>query len=573
MPFDIGAVPFSRAGAYLAISHRDGQAPLGAGVYLRTLHGDAARDIVCRLDLRSDDTSTVCNVEAAPDALTLRNGSHLLHCIFSDTQTVRCSGNATIQLTFPLGLYDHAVPRNDGWQINSYSNRRSYALTASAGQWRVVTAAKAACIVATCAPDTNGDLDLCIVQFQSDWPVAPGRLQQSFGAARQAVATEFAQWLAQFPATRPAHVHAREMAAYVLWSCRVEPQGHLRREAILMSKNWMTSVWSWDHCFVAMALARIDPELAWDQLMLPFDVQGASGRLPDCLNDTALVWNFCKPPMHGWTLRWMVQHGFALDSVRMRAIYEPLCRWTLWWLRERDDRHDGLAQYNHGNDSGWDNATLFDGGVPLATPDLSAFLVVQMQVLAELAQKLDRIDDAQQWRERAHALRERLLSEFWHGDRFVARRTSDGCPVCSDSLLLLMPLILGASLPANVRDALLAVLQRFITPHGLATEIPASPYYEADSYWRGPVWAPVMFLIIESLREIGAHDLAAHDLAEKLRSDFCDTVAANGMAENFDALTGRGLRDPAHVWTAAVFTLLAASNFDQSGHPTPTLNY
>lgn len=560
MLFDIGAVPFSRAGAYLAISRRNDQALLGAGLYLRTLHGDSTRDIVCRIDLRCDQSSAVCDVEAAADQLTLRTGNRTLQCIFSGVQTVRCRGNAEIQLIFPLGLYDHIVLRNGGWQINSFSNRRSYALTASAGQWRVVVDDKAACIVATGAPDTNGELDVCIVEFQSDWPVTSDDLPQSFDESRQAIAKEFALWLAQFPITQPAYANARELAAYVLWSCRVKPEGHLRREAILMSKNWMNSVWSWDHCFIAMALARIDPLLAWDQLMLPFDAQSTSGRLPDCLNDTAIVWNFCKPPVHGWTLRWMLQNGFALDASRMREIYTPLSRWTQWWLSERHDHYSGLAQYNHGNDSGWDNATLFDAGVPLATPDLSAFLIVQMQVLADLANKLDRPDEAQQWQQRAHDLRDRLLGDLWRGDHFVARRVAGGGPAHSDTLLLLMPLILGASLPANIRDALLAALPRFITAHGLATENPVSPCYEGDSYWRGPVWAPVMFLFIESLREIGTHDLAALQLAERLRTHFCNTVAAHGMAENFDALTGCGLRDPAHTWTAAVFVLLASTS-------------
>ena len=40
-----------------------------------------------------------------------------------------------------------------------------------------------------------------------------------------------------------------------------------------MSKNWMTSVWSWDHCFNAMALCRDHPSLAWDQWMIMADFQ------------------------------------------------------------------------------------------------------------------------------------------------------------------------------------------------------------------------------------------------------------------------------------------------------------
>ncbi|MET0377692.1 MAG: hypothetical protein ABW049_01780 [Spongiibacteraceae bacterium] len=44
------------------------------------------------------------------------------------------------------------------------------------------------------------------------------------------------------------------------------------------------------------------------------------------------------------------------------------------------------------------------------------------------------------------------------------------------------------------------------------------------------------------------------------RIDSCDMVGTHGMAENFDAMTRRGLRDPARSRTAAVFTLHAASN-------------
>jgi putative isomerase len=34
-------------------------------------------------------------------------------------------------------------------------------------------------------------------------------------------------------------------------------------------------------------------------------------------------------------------------------------------------------------------------------------------------------------------------------------------------------------------------------------------------------------------------------------------AARSGMAENYNALTGAGLRDRAYTWTASVFLLLA----------------
>src|SRR3712207_7864270 len=47
--------------------------------------------------------------------------------------------------------------------------------------------------------------------------------------------------------------------------------GFVRREAVLMSKHWMDKVWSWDHCFNAVALAAGSVDLALDQFLVPFD--------------------------------------------------------------------------------------------------------------------------------------------------------------------------------------------------------------------------------------------------------------------------------------------------------------
>ena len=96
---------------------------------------------------------------------------------------------------------------------------------------------------------------------------------------------------------------AAELAAYVLWSATVAPAGFLTRPAVLMSKHWMDKVWSWDHCFNAIALAAGQPELAWHQFQLPFDHQDPTGALPDSVTHSEVLYNFVKPPIHGWALR------------------------------------------------------------------------------------------------------------------------------------------------------------------------------------------------------------------------------------------------------------------------------
>jgi hypothetical protein len=68
------------------------------------------------------------------------------------------------------------------------------------------------------------------------------------------------------------------------------------------------------------------------------------------------------------------------------------------------------------------------------------------------------------------------------------------------------------------------------------------------------VWAPATVLIEDGLRRGGFTDLA-DDISGRFRA----TCEGSGFAENFDALTGAGLRDRAYTWTASAYLLLAAA--------------
>jgi glycogen debranching enzyme len=58
-------------------------------------------------------------------------------------------------------------------------------------------------------------------------------------------------------------------------------------------------------------------------------------------------------------------------------------------------------------------------------------------------------------------------------------------------------------------------------------------------------------LLVEGLAACGENQLA-----RELCRRFCAMAARSGMAENFDALTGQGLRDRAYTWTSSVFLVL-----------------
>ena len=95
-------------------------------------------------------------------------------------------------------------------------------------------------------------------------------------------------------------------------------------------------------------------------------------------------------------------------------------------------------------------------------------------------------------------------------------------------------------------------IEPFVTANGPATQLTDSDEYEDDGYWRGPIWAPSTVLIEDGLRRSG-HLEAAETISRRFRL-LCER---SGFAENFDAISGEGLRDRAYTWTASAYLLLA----------------
>jgi glycogen debranching enzyme len=195
-------------------------------------------------------------------------------------------------------------------------------------------------------------------------------------------------------------------------------------------------------------------------------------------------------------------------------------------------------------------------GIPVETPDLDSFLILQMDTLAAIAGKLGKDADKEKWQSRSSQLLNQMLATLWKGDHFVGIRSSDGAQIDSQTLLLYLPIILGKKLPPDVRNKLVQGLTKqgsFRTPYGFATEALTSKYYTPDGYWRGPIWAPTTMLLAEGLDSAGEHSMA-----KQVREDFCRLVQqSGGMYENFDAITGGGLRDPAYTWTSSVYLIFA----------------
>jgi len=563
--FSVHDIPFSTRGSWFGISPVVAEKTYAEDLHLVS-HQNGMHAVLrlVPLDPATGDR-TATTPQATPGLLSWTAAEGRIDLAYESPDTVRLRGSgpglhigaAATVLTPFSGTYFYPEPGTGAYVFTSYETGRRYRVTVLSG---TVTEASGTQSLGSAARGVTvgagaGAVWEAVVE-EYETARRPYMSSASFGQVVDTARAAFAAFADSVAPWRTSETPAAELAAYVLWSATVRPRGFVTRPAVLMSKHWMDKVWSWDHCFNALALAPGSPELALDQFSLPFDHQDETGALPDSVTHSEILYNFVKPPIHGWALHHLRRRlQEPLGEAELTEVYDRLARWTDFWLTMRRAPGAALPHYQHGNDSGWDNATTFDPERVLVSADLSAFLVLQLRELAELADELGLADDTHKWTRTADATQAALLDELWTGNRFVARSAHSGATWTSSSLLDLMAVVLGEHLPEHIGDALANRIEAHLTAHGLATELPTSPHYLDDGYWRGPIWAPSTVLIEDGLRRAG-HDRLADEISARFRA-LCET---SGFAENFDALTGVGLRDRAYTWTASSYLLLAEAH-------------
>lgn len=368
-----------------------------------------------------------------------------------------------------------------------------------------------------------------------------------FSDAQRASAQDFQSWAVDNQMSA-----AVELAQYILWANTVPKGGILTAPAIYMSKNHMINIWSWDNAFSAIGVAKLHPQLAFDQFAAIFDHQDESGLLPDFVHDKGKSYSFTKPPVHGWAIAYILDaYGPIFTAEQCLYLRDKLQKQLHYWLTYTRADEEHLPSYAHGNDSGWDNASFFAENGPVEGPDLPTFLALTARMISRISATIGETDVAQTYDSIENKLIELLVAKLWDGGTFQVRHQSrKDLSLPDKSLIQFMPLMLGEKLPKDIAQKL---IERFndlqlLTQWGVATEAPMSTYYEADGYWRGPIWAPTTMLIVDGMLQQNERTLA-----HQIMSGFIAVCEKSGMAENFDALTGQGLRDPAFAWTSAVY--------------------
>ena len=292
------------------------------------------------------------------------------------------------------------------------------------------------------------------------------------------------------------------------------------------------------------------------------------------------------------------------------AFYPRLADWHRWLHTARDPEGTGLVTIFHPWESGLDNSPRWDGALAAVAPDggpeeprpdlshvadaserptdadyrryralvrslvdlgydqaaahrrhpfrvadvlFTAVPAAADEVLADLAVVAGHPEAADGHRADA-ALARRGLDACWDPDRCAAldRDLVHDRWVTADTIAGFAPLIAGCD--AGRARALVERLRgpSYAGAPGLRWAVPPStavddPAFDPRSYWRGPTWPVVTWLLWWALDRRGVHGVA-----EPLRVAAIAQLRETGCSEYADPVTGRPLGSGAQSWTAAV---------------------
>lgn len=371
------------------------------------------------------------------------------------------------------------------------------------------------------------------------------------------------EWFADIPPVLPEYRSQYLYAWWLMAAGIISTRFFTTREVLTPSKIHYVGVWQWDALFHALAYRHAHHRLAKDQLRILLDHQREDGMLPDAVHDEGTVTHLdfpieadvTKPPLLAWTI-WKIYETTA-DREFLQETYEATVRWIRWWLDKNDQDGDGLCEYGHPFSSGLDDSPLWDGGMPVCSPDLNAYLVLQMQCLADIAGAIGETQDALKWKSQSTVLLERMNNLLWdeHAGMFFACHANESNRVKTP--FSLFPLLVG-ELP---HERAVRLVKHLFDRGTFWTEFPVPSVawdeakFDPEQMWRGPAWVNVNYLLVEGLTRSGFPEEA-----RRLRRVTLEKLMQHAdFYEYYNPLNGKPGKKAAPIfgWSAALFIDLA----------------
>jgi len=340
-------------------------------------------------------------------------------------------------------------------------------------------------------------------------------LYRPFDKCVEEAGKDYEEWLSMYPEIPEKYEYIKKLAVYCIWICCVGPMGLLKNNIITYEKT--DSVFAWHSAYHAMTLTK-NADFSVQTFKSIFEYQDEFGQLPDMVDDRYINYLATKPPYHGVAVLYMMEKmGSRMTKEHCEALYAPLVKLHNWWSTFRDTDNDGVPQYNQGCEQSYDYSIMFSKGLPVESPDLIAYIILLEEALARLAERIGKAEEAKEWLNRSKTLLDKLINEFWDGEKFIARLSSSHEAIEFDEVDSYSPIMLGNRLPAEIVEKITEVLsdpEKYYTDIGFRAT--AKQYFNCKPI-PGIITGATQIKLVKGLCEAGKEELV-----KKILTGFCD---------------------------------------------------
>jgi len=268
------------------------------------------------------------------------------------------------------------------------------------------------------------------------------------------------------------------------------------------------------------------------------------------------------PNILAWC-EWKYYENFK-DLERLKKVYYPLRAYQTWFRNNRTWK-DG-SYYSSGWGCGMDNVprlpkgyhdTFHTGG--MIWNDTCFQAILNCQILIRMNKELGNIDDITDLIEEEKYLRELVNEKLWDDKTSFYYDLRKNNKLSDVKHIGAYWSLLAKTLDEDKLDSFIDHLENekeFNRPNPIPSLSADHPKYEKDgSYWKGGVWAPTNYMVLNGLKENNYHDLA-YKIADKYVKNVVDVFNQdNTLWENYSP-EGLGKGNPAKPnfvgWTGLV---------------------
>ena len=558
----LGGLPFTRRGAWFGIFADMFMRPIyGTRLFIGSRRGsviERGSNEFMKFFPMYRGEKTDYEILTSATELILRTAYGDIRCLFAAPDLLYFKGEKGLSLRLEKAMPQHEVMKkrgDKGWeQLASWLGTLLYYPVKGSlemkADWDYETLSTPL-VRGTVLPDEDGEFLLAVQESQYDNKVRPH--YPTYEEGLRDVTADWQDFVDHMPKLRDEFAALQPEALYTEWSFIVNPSGRMEYPLIFMTGNAFASSWQ----MIQNAVAFKDNIPLRNAFLLNYLCEQApSGQLPDFFDDARSAPQGLKSPIQGWGLKWIMKDHdlFAeMPEKDLLRMYQGYGAWADWFMKYRDDDHDGLPECDHG-DEHMDDATTYVDCPEIESPDQPAYLILLYEALGDLAGFLGKTDEQVEWYRRKDEMLALLIRELWNGEMFIARTARTHEPIISGSLVHYMPLVLGKRLPQEIIDKMTSDIMEegvFLTQYGLASERLDSEQYRIMGFARGFVRPPWQLLLLT-----GMYDAGKIEEAKMIATRYCLAMKDNGFHLLIDPREA-GRSSFACSWPTCVFLILA----------------